>query len=231
MAFFYSDYIDVPVIEAPNLKYLYMQHFIANQGLIRDISQVFVFKAPKLQTLDLSFNGIRGVNEDWAAFLSSMPLTHLDLSSNEIHLVQDTFLNEMKYLNLSYNQIEATDYYCEPVPCGVTHFKNLSKLEVLSLRSLPWVMHFIPESLLSQYDHPFLHTLEWTGCIARDCDAQAIQIFLLTDKIVYLKSYTNNINKQDERVWNYICYSGDHSSTDGFSLTAVMLDCTIDLSF
>ena len=164
-----------------------------------------------------------------------MPLTHLDLSSNEIVEVLDVFLNEVKYLNLSNNDIEARDDPTEtcfpPITCsiGITHFKNLSNLEVLSLRSMDR-MDFIPKSLLSQSDHPLLHTIEWTGSVVCDCNAQALQTWLLTDKRVYLKQYTNNINQArhfDE--WNYCCYSYNPRPNRGFSLTAVPLDCTSSL--
>ena len=176
-------------IIVPKLKFLYLQHFhihwISDPDIfIRDISEVFIFKAPALQVLGMSFNQLSTINKKEAAFLSSMPLTHLDLSSNQIIHVQDIFLNNLKYLNLSYTYVTATDD-CSSAPCAVTHFKNLSNIEILSLR-FTIRMDFIPRSILSQSDHPFLHTLEWTGSLVCDCNAQELQTWLLTDKRVCL---------------------------------------------
>ena len=226
----FYDNDNVPVITVPDLKHLYLQHVVRdpiNSQLIGHVSKVMIFKAPKLQTLDLSFNEIIAIDEEEAAFLSSMPLTHLDLSSNEIYGAQDMFFNNMKYLNLSYTYVTATDAAtCSPGPCAITHFNNLSNIEILSLRST--AMKFIPRSLLSKSDHPFLHTLEWSGTVVCDCNAQELQTWLLIDKIVYLKNYTNNFDKDTwNKPWNYCCLNSDvylHPK-DGFSLTAVPLDC------
>ncbi|XP_072043490.1 toll-like receptor 2 [Amphiura filiformis] len=136
-------------------------------------------------------------------------LQFLDLHSNAISAIDKEdamLLNNLIWLDLSNNQL-----------VSLSNLQNLNHMQTLLLSGNK--ISVVPESLLSQSNHPELQTLELqNNPLLCDCSVMALRKWLLTDQVVSLY-YDTPIEHDDY----YICHSPD--SKYGLSVTEINLDC------